>query len=69
MDISELKALISEGENFKIEFERQFSGIEKIGRRWSGLANTKGGMILFGVDDDATIYDSRRAEVGNGFDI
>ena len=56
MDVSELKALISEGENFKIEFKRQFSGIEKIAKEMIAFANTKGGMILFGVDDDGTIY-------------
>jgi len=56
VDVSELKALISEGENFKIEFKRQFSGIEKIAKEMIAFANTKGGMILFGVDDDGTIY-------------
>ncbi|MFZ1080988.1 MAG: ATP-binding protein [Candidatus Kryptoniota bacterium] len=56
MDIAELKALISEGENFKIEFKRQFSSVEKIAKELIAFANTKGGMILFGVDDDGTIY-------------
>ncbi len=56
MDVAELKALISEGESFKIEFKRQFSSIEKIAKELIAFANTKGGMILFGVDDDGTIY-------------
>jgi predicted HTH transcriptional regulator len=56
MDVAELKALISEGENFKIEFKRQFSSVEKIAKELIAFANTKGGMILFGVDDDGTIY-------------
>lgn len=56
MDVSELKFLISEGENFKIEFKRQFSSVEKIAKELIAFANTKGGMILFGVDDDGTIY-------------
>lgn len=65
MDVSELKALISEGENFKIEFKRQFSGIEKIAKEMVAFANTKGGMILFGVDDDGTIYgvESEKSEM------
>jgi len=56
VDVSELKTLISEGENFKIEFKRQFSSVEKIAKELIAFANTKGGMILFGVDDDGTIY-------------
>ena len=56
MDVAELKNLISEGENFKIEFKRQFSSVEKIAKELIAFANTKGGMILFGVDDDGTIY-------------
>ncbi len=65
MDISDLKALISEGENFKIEFKRQFSGTEKIAKELIAFANTKGGMILFGVDDDGTIYgvESEKSEI------
>ncbi len=56
MDVAELKTLISEGENFKIEFKRQFSSVEKIAKELIAFANTKGGMILFGVDDNGTIY-------------
>ncbi len=65
MDITELKALISEGENFKIEFKRQFSSVEKIAKELIAFANTKGGMILFGVDDDGTIYgvESEKSEI------
>ena len=65
MDVAELKALISEGENFKIEFKRQFSSIEKIAKELIAFANTKGGMILFGVDDDGTIYgvESEKSEI------
>jgi predicted HTH transcriptional regulator len=65
VDISELKALISEGENFKIEFKRQFSGVEKIAKEMIAFANTKGGMILFGVEDDGTIYgvESEKSEM------
>lgn len=65
MDITELKALISEGENFRIEFKRQFSSVEKIAKELIAFANTKGGMILFGVDDGGTIYgvESEKSEI------
>jgi len=65
MDVAELKELISEGENFKIEFKRQFTSIEKIAKEMIAFANTKGGMILFGVDDDGTIYgvESEKSEI------
>ncbi len=65
MDVAELKSLISEGENFKIEFKRQFSSITKIAKELIAFANTKGGMILFGVDDDGTIYgvESEKSEI------
>ena len=43
MDVAELKELISEGENFKIEFKRQFSSVEKIAKELIAFANTKGG--------------------------
>jgi Predicted transcriptional regulator containing an HTH domain and an uncharacterized domain shared with the mammalian protein Schlafen len=55
MDVMELKNLIAEGESFTIEFKRQFSSAEKIAKELIAFANTKGGMILFGVDDDGTI--------------
>ncbi|MGB9591685.1 MAG: RNA-binding domain-containing protein, partial [Candidatus Kryptoniota bacterium] len=35
--------------------KRQFSSAEKIAKELIAFANTKGGMILFGVDDDGTI--------------
>jgi predicted HTH transcriptional regulator len=47
--------LIEEGEGFDIEFKRKVSTPEKIARTLIALANTKGGHILFGVDDDGSI--------------
>src|SRR3972149_5082325 len=55
MDNKELKLLIEEGEGFHLEFKRKVSTPEKIARALIGFANTKGGTILFGVDDDKTI--------------
>jgi predicted HTH transcriptional regulator len=47
--------LIEEGEGLQIEFKRRFSTPEKIAREMIAFANTRGGYILFGVDDDKEI--------------
>jgi predicted HTH transcriptional regulator len=51
----ELKELIDGGENIHCEFKRKFSTAEKIAKEMIAFANTKGGFILFGVDDDKEI--------------
>jgi predicted HTH transcriptional regulator len=62
----ELFELIDGGEGMDVEFKRQFSTPEKIAREMIALANTRGGYILFGVDDDRTIRGvrSEKAELG-----
>lgn len=55
MRYRELIDLIEEGENLQCEFKRKFSTPEKIAREMIAFANTKGGYILFGVDDDKKI--------------
>lgn len=55
MKYRELKELIDEGENIQCEFKRKFSAPDKIAREIIAFANTKGGYILFGVDDDKEI--------------
>ena len=47
--------LIEEGENIHCEFKRKFSSPQKIAKEMMAFANTKGGYILFGVDDDKEI--------------
>ncbi|MFN4111720.1 MAG: helix-turn-helix domain-containing protein [Ignavibacteria bacterium] len=47
--------LISEGENSKVEFKRKFTTFEKIARELIAFANSKGGLIFFGVDDNGEI--------------
>ena len=47
--------LIEEGENIHCEFKRHFTTPEKIAKEMIAFANTKGGYILFGIDDDRTI--------------
>lgn len=55
MTAKDVLHLIEEGEGFDIEFKRKVSTPEKIARTLIALANTKGGTILFGVDDDGSI--------------
>jgi predicted HTH transcriptional regulator len=55
----ELYDLIESGEGADIEFKRQFSSPEKIAREIIAFANTRGGYILFGVDDDGTVVGVR----------
>jgi predicted HTH transcriptional regulator len=55
MDYRDVKRLIEQGEGFSIEFKRKVSTPEKIARALIAFANTKGGHILFGVDDDGSI--------------
>jgi predicted HTH transcriptional regulator len=56
--------LIEEGENIQCEFKRQFTAPEKIAKEMIALANTKGGYILFGIDDDRKVIgvESEKAE-------
>ena len=55
MNSKELQVLLEEGEGFQLEFKRKVSSPAKIARALVAFANTKGGTILFGVDDDKTI--------------
>ncbi len=55
MKLNDLKRLIDEGEGFELEFKRKFSTTEKIAKTLIAFANTKGGIMLFGVNDDRTI--------------
>jgi len=51
----ELLELIEEGENIHCEFKRKFSSSQKIAKEMMAFANTKGGYILFGIDDNKEI--------------
>ena len=67
----ELIELIGEGENLHCEFKRKFSTHEKIAREMIAFANTKGGYILFGIDDDKEIIgvESEKAETALIVDV
>ncbi|MDQ3020425.1 MAG: ATP-binding protein [Bacteroidota bacterium] len=55
MYLVELNELIENGENDTVEFKRKFSSPEKIAKEMIAFANSKGGKILFGIDDDKSI--------------
>jgi predicted HTH transcriptional regulator len=65
MNFRDVNAIIEEGEGFTIEFKRRISSPEKIARTIISFANTKGGTILFGVDDDGSIIgvESEKSEI------
>jgi predicted HTH transcriptional regulator len=74
MNGQELLELIAEGESTTLEFKRKARNPEKIAREISAFANTRGGYLIIGVDDDSTIYGVRSektemdtVEIASGF--
>lgn len=51
----ELREIIAGGESSTVEFKRKFTTSEKIAREIIALANTAGGYLIVGVDDDGSI--------------
>lgn len=56
MTKKKLLKFIEEGENLHTEFKQRFSTHQKIAKEMIAFANTRGGIIVFGVDDDGSIY-------------
>jgi predicted HTH transcriptional regulator len=54
-ELRDLKKLVVQGEGQKLEFKRKASFPEKIVREMIAFANTSGGVLLIGVDDDGSI--------------
>lgn len=65
MTLFELNEIIEGGENQFVEFKRKFTEPEKIAKEMIALANTKGGKILFGIDDDKSVVgvESEKGEI------
>ncbi len=59
MTFRELQKIIEEGEGLHTEFKRHFSDFEKIAKELIAFANTKGGVLIIGVDDDKKIVGVR----------
>jgi predicted HTH transcriptional regulator len=55
MNRKDLLELISKGESSTLEFKRKISSFIKIAKEISAFANTIGGYLLIGIDDDGSI--------------
>lgn len=56
MNRKKVLELIEEGENVHVEFKQRFSSYEKIAKELIAFANTDGGYLLLGIDDNKSIY-------------
>ena len=54
-DVHELYKLVSEGEGQHLEFKHKISHPEKVVREMIAFANSEGGTILVGVDDNGEL--------------
>ena len=62
MDIREIKRLIKDGENEVTEFKKKANFPEKIVKEIVAFANTRGGHLFIGVEDDGNITGTKTAE-------
>lgn len=62
MNLQEVRSLASKGEGLKIEFKKKAAFPEKIVREVIAFANTLGGDLLIGVEDDGTVSGQRFIE-------
>jgi predicted HTH transcriptional regulator len=53
--LAELRLLLVQGEGIHLEFKKKATHPEKIVREMIAFANTHGGTILIGIDDDGSI--------------
>jgi predicted HTH transcriptional regulator len=51
-----LVELIERGEGLNVEFKQRFTSYEKIAKEMIAFANTRGGYLIIGVDDDKSLY-------------
>jgi len=55
MTLQEIRNLANQGEGLRIEFKKKANHPDKIVKELIALANTVGGILLLGVDDDGTL--------------
>jgi predicted HTH transcriptional regulator len=55
MKFHQFLELLEEGEGLHVEFKRRVSTEEKIAHEMIAFANTSGGVIMVGIDDDKSI--------------
>lgn len=59
MTLQEISKLAQQGEGLHVEFKKKAAHPEKIVREIVAMANTDGGFLLIGVDDDGTVSGQR----------
>lgn len=66
MNRKKLQAILESGENLNVEFKQRFSSYEKIAKELIAFANTRGGYLIAGIEDDGTIrgVESEKSEAG-----
>lgn len=62
MELHEIKKLVFGGENDQVEFKRKINHPEKVIREVVAFANSKGGHLIVGVNDDKKIVGLKYAE-------
>src|SRR5690606_5434192 len=62
MTLQEVMQLARQGEGLHAEFKKKATHPEKIVREIIALANTRGGYLFIGVDDDGTVSGQRYIE-------
>jgi predicted HTH transcriptional regulator len=62
MELRDLKRLTAEGEHLHLEFKRKANHPDKIIREFVAFANTQGGILLLGVEDDGSIHGTKEPE-------
>nr|MBI1231826.1 ATP-binding protein [Cytophagales bacterium] len=62
MTLQDIAKLAQQGEGLHVEFKKKAAHPEKIVREIVAMANTDGGYLLIGVDDDGTVSGQRFIE-------
>lgn len=55
MKFRDFQPLLTAGEGITLEYKRKVNKPEKIAKEICAFANTKGGVLIIGIDDDGTI--------------
>ncbi|MEL6674179.1 MAG: ATP-binding protein [Bacteroidota bacterium] len=59
MELDALRRLVAQGEGLHLEFKRKARHPEKLAREFIAFANTRGGRLLLGVEDDGQIFGTK----------
>lgn len=62
MELREIRKMVFTGENDQVEFKRKINHPEKVVKEIVAFANTGGGHLIVGVDDDKTIIGLKYAD-------